>query len=1176
MTNRKPVSRGVYLIQSSILVVVMLVPILSWGQNNNASISGQVTDPSGAAVPGVELQLTALSTGVVAHFTSGPDGLYAFQNLLRDTYELHANAKGFRDFVQNGITVNLNQAVRLDVRLEVGAALQTVEVTANASPLNYENASVKQAITPSQVETLPLLMSGMKRNVVNFAVLMPGVSTGNTNGVEYAQVNGGMMEGDESTLDGVTMQEGLLNQSGTVSFFDMPIAPEVVDEVSLVASSYEPQYGMTTSSVYVVTTKSGTNEFHGGAYEFNRNGDFNSRPFGSPTVPKDNENDFGAFIGGPAKIPLLWSGNRKTYFFFSFGGFRSVGTVTAPVYSFPTAAERTGDFSDYPYPIYDPATTAPLNPGQPLSTSNVTRQQFMGCNGNTPNVICPSDPRLAASLAQQWLANVPLPNKPGILDNYIAPVGVPTSWENQNRYDIRVDHYIGSNDHVSITEHYGQVPAIYESGEPFIISTDSIRNKDHYHTPRINWDHTISSNLLNHFAIGYLDWYTHQYDFSDCCVKKMPQIPGVWSHTHQPQITFDQYSNYGNNGDFTSTRPEYAANDMVTWVRGRHTLKMGGEYRYYAYPQYSVSNGSGTFAFTRLNTGLPGAPSGNDMASFLLGDVGNASAEFYTATTVHPMDHEMSAYIGDTWKVNPKLSVNYGLRYDVNPPAWEKENRFSFLDPTRANPDAGGLLGAEVFSGTGWGTASAGRRRPENTFYKGIAPRIGIAYSVTSKTVVRAGYGIFYDQAFYPGWAGGIGIDGFNEDVVQPSSLGGLTPSFLLQSGFPQNFTPPPNLTLGADNGLSVSVGDYRPFDANRLPYAQQWNLTVEHQFTENFYISAAYVGNKGTRLPSAEVPLNALNPSYLPMGSKLFDTFSPGQTSLDGVNIPYAGWVDQMKGCQPTVGQALLPYPQYCGSLLGDNENAGNSTYHAFQFKAERRFARGTSLLLSYTNEKTISSSDWTQAAWSDSTVGTISPFQRQRNKGLGSADTPQTLSVAGEYLLPFGKGQRFLSHAGPLSKLVEGWTATTVLRLSSGIPFEFRNGACNLPGQFAATCLPATGSSPWAQSRGSFDPTKPLFNLSSFEPTGQLSTGYYFGSGSGISNLRGFGFYNHDIGVLRQVTITERLRLELRGEFFNVWNWHTFTNNFITDVSSPSFGMWNGTVSNPRNIQLGAKIVF
>ena len=229
--------------KTGLWIAFVLVPVLGWGQNTNSSLSGQVTDPSGAAIPNVRLTLKLAATGVTANFTTGMDGLYSFQNLLRGAYELTAKAQGFRDFVQTGISINLNENVRSDVKLELGSATQTVEVVANASPLNFENAAVKQAITPVQISDLPLLVSGMKRNVVNFAVLMPGVTTGANNSVENSRVNGGMTWGDESTLDGVTMQEGLLNQSGMISFFDMPIAPEVVDEVSIVASSYEPQYG---------------------------------------------------------------------------------------------------------------------------------------------------------------------------------------------------------------------------------------------------------------------------------------------------------------------------------------------------------------------------------------------------------------------------------------------------------------------------------------------------------------------------------------------------------------------------------------------------------------------------------------------------------------------------------------------------------------------------------------------------------------------------------------------------------------------------------------------------------------------------------------------------------------------------------------------------------------------
>jgi len=1188
----------------SIVFALVLAPS-GWAQSFNASISGQVTDPSGAVVPGAELTLTAVATRAVTNFTSGPDGLYAFPNLQRGAYELKVTAKGFRDFVQRGISVSINESVRVDVKLELGAAIQTVEVMANASPLNYENAEIKQAITPAQITTLPLLAAGSKRSALSFIVLMPGVNTAGGNTPFNARTNGGLQTGDEATLDGVTMQEGLLSQTGMVAFTDMPIAPEAVEEVSMLTSNYEPQYGLTTSGVISVVTKAGTSEFHGGVYAFHRDTVLNARPFGVAKRGKDLENDYGAYVGGPAKIPkVLWTGRRKTYFFVHFGGFRSVGATTKPILSLPTEKMRKGDFSEWIdkstgklIPIYDPDTTRPLDPSLPLSTSNVTRDQFMGCDGKTPNVICSTDPRLANSLASQWLSQVPLPNRPGFVSNYEAPQGVATSWFNADRWDIRVDHYIGTKDHISVTEHYTKVIPLFVSSLPYVITSESIRDRDHAHTPRINWDHTLTANLLNHMGLGYLNWFTHLYNFSDCCVDKVPAIAGVFNHVHQPAMRFDQFTGYGGNGDFLSTRPTYALNDLLTWVRGKHTFKFGGEYRYFAYPQDVEDNGSGTFNFSRLSTGLLGVNSGNAIASFLLEKVDNASVDYRTVVSWHPQGDSVALYFGDTWKATSKLSINYGLRWDLAPPSREKNDKSSFFDPVGSNPGAGGRPGRLAFAGTKWGDASFGSRYPEHVYYKAFAPRLGFAYSWNPKTVVRGGYGIFFTQAFYPGWSGGIATDGFNENVAFSSSLGGLQPAFVLNQGFPQNFTPPPFISSTALNGKGLNAGnggggDYRPFDANRLSYAQQWNLTTEHRFTENFYISAAYVGNKGTRLASQTAPLNALNPTLLSMGSQLFDQFTPnsGQTSLDGVSIPYAGWIEQMSACTPTVAQALLPYPQYCSAIYGLNENAGNSIYHSFQLKAEKRFARGFSMLTSYTLSKLLTSSDNTQSFafnW-NSASGAISPYERQRNKALAVDDAPQILSLALIYQLPFGKGRRFLSKGGVVDKLLGGWEATSIFRANSGIPFFFRNGQCNLPWQFEEACIPALlpGASPFAVDKGSYDPSKPLFNKAAFEPTGRLPGGvFYFGQGPRISNARGFGWHNHDFGLIKDTSITERVKFEFRAEFFNVWNWHVFKvvgdgtwggAPFDTDVSSANFGGWNGSVTPPRNIQIGAKITF
>src|SRR5205823_10602490 len=277
----------------------------------------------------------------------------------------------------------------------------------------------------------------------------------------------------------------------------------------------------------------------------------------------------------------------------------------------------------------------------------------------------------------------------------------------------------------------------------------------------------------------------------------------------------------------------------------------------------------------------------------------------------------------------------------------------------------------------------------------------------------------------------------------------GLTPAFILSQGFPQNFPQPPFVDSGARNGQDLT---YRPFDANRLSYSQQWNLSVERQFTSDFYVGLAYVANKGTRLPSTTAPLNALDPKLLSMGTKLYDEFKPGDVAVDGVPLPYPGWVEQMTGCAPTVAQALLPYPQYCSALFGQNENAGNSTYHSLQLKAEHRFSKGAWLLASYTLAKLLTSTDSVQAdatLWSGA-YGVISPFERQRNKALALNDVPHTFSLAMIYELPFGRGKRFASSSGAADRLISGWQLGGILRITAGVPFLFRSGTCNIPAQF------------------------------------------------------------------------------------------------------------------------------
>jgi hypothetical protein len=705
---------------------------------------------------------------------------------------------------------------------------------------------------------------------------------------------------------------------------------------------------------------------------------------------------------------------------------------------------------------------------------------------------------------------------------------------------------------------------------------------------RFNWDHTINPRLLNHFAFGYNDIWVLLHCTDMPYAGQLPQIAGVASHEFPPVLGFDDFHGLGCSDRAKNARPAYIANDQLTWVRGKHTLKFGGEYRALEVNNAEPNNQSGTFNFTRLNTGLLGTTSGNAIASFLLEQVDNASANFQPVADSYAREKYVSAHFGDTWKVTPKLSLDYGLRWDVSTPSSEKYDRMSFFDPLGANPGAGNLLGRLAFAGTKWGAASFGRRTPEKIWHRAFAPRLGVAYSFDSKTVVRAGYGIFYQQVYYPHWNGGIpgsALEGFNASPAFSSTLGGIQAAFLLSQGFPQNFTPPPTIDSSAANGQSNI--NYRPFDANRLAYAQQWNLTVEHQFTSNFYITAAYVGNKGTRLISDQVPLNALDPKLLSRTQQLFDQFQPGQTTLDGVSVPYANWVAQMTACQPYVAQALLPYPQYCSGLTGQNENAGSSIFHSFQFKAEKRYSQGIWILASYTFAKLLTSSDDVQTesqVWGGAQGAVISPFERQRNKALSTGDVPNTLSMALVYQLPIGREKRFLNRGGVIDKVLGGWQASSIFRISSGTPMWFRSGTCNVPSQFQVSCIPGIlpGANPFAQSKGKFDPSLPLLNAAAFESPNSFN--FYLGQGPRVSNIRGFGFHNQDFGLIKDTRINEKVSVQFRAEFFNVWNWHNFVCQifctgvlaFDTDVSSPAFGTWNGSVSTPRNIQLGAKFVF
>ena len=728
---------------------------------------------------------------------------------------------------------------------------------------------------------------------------------------------------------------------------------------------------------------------------------------------------------------------------------------------------------------------------------------------------------------------------------------------------------------------------------PQALANESFTDPQNSWVNRFNYDKTIRGTLLNHMSIGYLNrnegYGCVNQDFAD----DFPQIAGVSSHNVPPYISFNgrAFSAFGCSGgpshESITTRPTFIINDIVTWTRGAHTLKLGMEYRKIMGNLHGANNEAGSFDFQPGATGLLGVNSGSPIASFLLGAVDNANATFRAVNSTYPRQHAWIVHAGDTWRVNDRLTVDYGLRWDYFSPSSEKYDRFSFLDRDGANAGAGGHPGRLAFAGDSFGEASFYARYPERNWYGGYAPRLGVVYSWNDKTVVRAGWGIFYTQAFYPGWGGGIAQDGFSTSPSFSSSLGGIQPAFFLEQGFPQNFEAPPIIRSDYKNGQTIL---YRPADANERSYSHQWNIAIDRELGHDLALSVAYVGSAGRRLPSSIDPINAVDPRYLSMGHALNDEFQPGMTSLHGVPLPYAGWVEQMTGCSPSVAQALRPFPQSCDDLQGLNENHGESRYNSLQVKLEKRFSDGFYALVSYTLSKTISSgSDDTQRealTWNGA-QGVISPFERERNEAVAVTDTPHVLSAAFVYELPFGSGKRFLNAGGVTNALLGGWQISTIFRYSSGLPLFFRLGgtACNVPGAFRAGCIPAIISpdAVFAQNKGSFDPAKgPLLNVAAFEPLGAFN--FYTGRGNRIEeSVRGFGYHNQDLALVKNARMPGGTNLQFRVEVFNLWNWHMFTDGgpwgnsgFNTDLSSPDFGTWNGTVTDPRSIQLAARFEF
>ena len=1245
-TRRFVVSSSLLLL-SWLLVCVFALPAL--GQIGNATLSGTITDQTGGAVADAQLILTNSATGFEARATTNERGEYTFRNLTPGTYDLKISKTGFENNVQKGIVLTINQSARADAVLRVGASTETVTVQGQNTLINYDNGTLQGGADPQTIKDLPLVVEGKPRSSAALAVLLPGISTGGGDQAFQARINGGQESGDEALLDGATMQEGFMSQSGMVSIHqDFQMSPDMVQEVKVLTSSYDPQYGSSTSGQITMVSKGGTSQYHGAVFEYGRNAALNATRWGAARKSPDNEHNFGANFGGPVWIPKLYKGTSRfqTFFYFNWESYHQAGGSNSPTLSIPSVKERSGDFSDWVdgsgklIPIYVPGTiTAACQAALPAGVG--PGQQF-------PNNRIPQG--CISPIAAAYLAQLPTPTNSNPTNNYTLPKPVPdTLTSNSNVYMTRIDQNIGEKDHIYFFWWRQFTGFNTATALPTAIATESPTRPQNSPIARLNWEHTFNSTLTNHATVGYLNRNEGYGSENLAFIGKLPQISGAAGTNALPAFTFsDGFNQISNSNGPPNTnitvRPTWVFNDLVNKVYGHHTFTFGMEWRSVQGNIHQSNNQSGTYSFDRSTTSLSSAAnSGSPVAGFLLGAVSGGSMDRRVVSAWYPRQIVWAIHANDSWRMTTKLTLNYGLRWDYYTPSREKYDHFSFVDLVGSNPGANGLPGRLAFAGSGYGKASYGAPYPEEPWHKGFAPRLSIAYAYDPKTVVRAGYGIFFGQAFYPGWGGGMSLDGFNLHQTFGTSPNGAStnPAFYLDGGVPAPAQLPPFIDSGFDNGQSPSQANgngsaYRPVDANRRPYSQQWNLTIERQLPVDVFLSVAYVGNKGSRLTSSLNPVNVLNPfdakikaleapvtpidpscatgnpvagancTYTP---ELNAKFTANGQTLYGVSEPYPGWVQQLNSagvCAPTVAQALLPFPQFCGPLQGLNESHGNSIYHSFQVKAEKRYSKGLYMLVSYTLSKLLSdASDNTQqlgGSW-NATQGVISPYEKGRARTVSSDDVPQILSAAFVYDLPFGKGQKYANQGGIVNALVGGWQISPIIHLQSGTPMWFRSSTCQVVPQFRQNCLVGlvSGKDPFLQDINSYDPSKgPLLNSAAFEPissfcvkgTSASCTGSYGYTGDGprIANLRGPHGKNLDISFTKDTRIGERMNFQLRFAFFNAFNQHYFypaanVNNqgssfaFVDNIAAGGangFGTWNGGVSSPRTIQIGARFEF
>jgi hypothetical protein len=1170
------------------LVVALVFASAAFAQTDRGTITGSISDPAGAVISGATVEAKNIETGQVYTATSTGTGNYTVPQLPAGGYELSVNVQGFKRYSRQGLTLAPAQVLRVDAELEIGSSAESVTVSESATLLKTESGEVATNVTVGQLNNLPILGIGENvasaagvRNPWALSVLVPGIQYSINGGVPAINVNGAQSNTASYRVEG--MESG---NNGTLAVFTMQVQPsaEAIQEVAVQTSNFAAEFGQVGGGLFNATMKSGTNQFHGSLYDYNVNEAYNAAQPYTGIRNRARRNDYGGSLGGPVLIPKLYNGRNKTFFFFNFEQYWETQVVSTTTVTVPIPAYRSGDFSsvitgsgnqlvkvgsaNYVDPlgrtilsgqIFDPLTERPVL---------VNGQNVLVRDPFPANVISPTRFDKVALNIQNL---IPLPTGPHatnqIGNNYNAP---QQSHRTTEIPSLKIDQVIGKG-HLSFywssTTTANQYPIVGSpatpEGFPNPITT-AIGNFDNSWVTRLNYDHPITPTLLGHIGVGYqknLLW--DDTAITDYNAAQAIGLTGATINRNFPTIAISSATlglpntatgGMSNMGPLFQTHQyveKPAANVSLTWVRGSHTYKFGADWRIEGNPQVSDAqppwSTAGSFTFAPSATGQTslegltlsqGSP-GFAYASFLLGKVTTFGLGVPAVYRFGKQQYALFAQ--DSWKVTRKLTVDYGLRWDYGTYPTETYGRIASFGANVANPTANGHPGAVIYE------ATCHCRFASNYPYA-VGPRLSVAYQVLPRTVLRGGIGLIYNvtnvAASTPLSYLTGGIPGFDQAL------------FNLQDGIPSNIQPSfPNFSPGAlplPNTVGSGPVNLDP-NAGRPARQLQWSLGVQREMTRNIVVEATYVGNRGAWWTAgALAPVNSMSQQLLSrygftvgnaadavlLNTQLGQLTGAQKTTLAarGVALPYSSFPTNQ-----TVLQSLLPFPQYSGNLNPASAPLGKTWYDALQTTVTQRFSYGLSLNANFT--------------WSKNLDLMTSPdiFNRNLGKNYSANDLPLQFRLSAQYTVPrlggnvnkvirylladWGMGWYLQYQSAPILALPASASANPISRwLGRGPgPAQF------IPGQ-------SLWSTDWYDLNGKHH-TDPLdINCHCFDPTktivlnpnawANVPDAQWAANQSTIRYYRGFRYPIENANFSRTFRFTERVSLNVRAEFTNVFN--------------------------------------